>query len=77
MKRYSVQTGWKGKDYNVPEEKGNISVLAKNKKVANLCVLVAYIGLSEIVGEISAVGDPNLTSIPTNLLCGSKLLIAN
>ncbi len=77
MKHYTVQTGWRGKDYNIPEEKGNIDIIAINRKVAEMCVLVAYIGLSEIVSEISAKGDRNLPKIPTNLLCGSKLLIAN
>ena len=77
---YSVQTGWKGIDYNVAEEKGNIDVIAINRSVADLCVLVDYVGLSEIVKEIRA-DDPTskdlLPPIPSNLMCGSKMLIAN
>lgn len=74
MNRYLVQTGWKG---NVPELKGNISVIAISRKVGELAVLVDYVDLSHTIKEISAEGDKNLPLIPTNLMCGSKLLIAN
>ena len=85
MKHYSVITGFSevpdnlhpDKIHKYPQEKGNISIIAISRAVASLCVLVDYVDLSEIVQEISAKGDRNLPSIPTNLLCGSKLLIAN
>jgi len=38
MRCYTVQTGWKTP--NVPEEKGNIDVIAINRSVADLCVMV-------------------------------------
>lgn len=74
MNRYTVQTGWNGK---APESKGNITVIAINRKVGELAVLVDYVDLSQTVKEISAKGDKNLPLIPTNLMCGSKNLIAN
>ena len=85
MKRYSVQTGWRETPNNLhpsnphrfPEHKGNIDIIATNRSVAELCVLVDYVGLSEIIAEISAEGDKNLSKPPTNLMCGSRLLIAN
>ena len=77
MKHYNVQTGWRNK---FPERKGNIEILAINRQVAELTVLVDYVDLSQTVKEISA-NDPVSLSmmprIPTNLLCGSKNLIAN
>ena len=76
MNHYLVQTGWKNKG-SVPELKGNIQVIAINRKVAELAVLVKYVWISNTLKEISAKGDRNLPKIPTNLLCGSKLLIAN
>ena len=85
MKHYSVITGFSyirdnlcpDKIHKYPQHKGNIDIIATNRAVASLCVLVDYVDLSEIVQEISAKGDRNLPAIPTNLLCGSKLLIAN
>ena len=83
MNQYTVQTGWLertdnlGKVRRYPQHEGNIDILAINKEVAAMTVLVNYIDLSETVKEISAKGDRNLPKIPTNLLCGSKLLIAN
>ena len=88
MKRYNVQTGWKeipdnlnpGKVRRYPESKGDIEVIAVNRQTASMCVLVPHIYLGEIVKEISA-DDPASMSmipeIPTNFMCGSKLLIAN
>jgi len=77
MKKYSVQTGWIGR---VPVESGNIEVIAISRAVARMCVLVDYVDLPEIVAEISA-DDPTsqgmMPRVPTNLMCGSKLLIAN
>ena len=85
MKHYSVITGFTeipdnlhpDKIHKYPQHKGDIDVIATDRAVASLCVLVEYVDLTEIVQEISAKGDRNLPSIPTNLLCGSKLLIAN
>lgn len=85
MKHYSVITGFSEVPDNLcpekirkyPQHKGNIDVIAISRAVASLCVLVDYVDLTEIVQEISAKGDRNLPTIPTNLLCGSKLLIAN
>ena len=88
MKHYSVITGWierpnnlnPAKVHRFPDHKGNIDVIAINREVAELCVLVDHVDLSELVMEISA-DDPVSRSMmpktPNNLLCGSKLLIAN
>jgi len=85
MKYYSVITSWLDIPDNLnpdkirrfPEHKGNITVIAINRKVGALAVLVDHVDLSETVKEISAIGDRNLPKTPTNLLCGSKNLIAN
>ena len=85
MKRYTVQTGWieqkdnlnPGKVRRYPEHKGNIDVIAINRRVGELAVLGKHVDLCEIVKEISAKGDRNIPKVPGNLLCGSKLLIAN
>lgn len=85
MKHYSVLTGYKEIPDNLhpdnikrfPQHKGNIQVIAISREVGDMAVLVDYEDLTETVKEISAKGDRNLPKIPTNLLCGSKLLIAN
>lgn len=88
MKHYSVITEWDNIPDNLnpdkirtyPRFKGNISVIAINRQVADLAVLVDYVDLGETVQEIS-VNDPvSLSMMPKTkypYMCGSKNLIPN
>lgn len=79
MKRYSVQTGWKNRG-RTPDLQGNISVIAINRQVADLAVLVDYVDLGETVQEISANDPVSLSMMPDikhPYMCGSKNLIPN
>ena len=79
MKKYSVQTGWKNKG-RTPEFKGVVQVFAINRQVGELATLVDHVGLNRQVKYISATDSNSLSlmpKIPTNIMCGSKLLIAN
>ena len=73
MKHYSVQTGWTdgGK---VPSFKGDIEIIAINAQTADLCVLVDYVYMREIISNTSA---EDLMPKGNDIYLGYGGLIAN